>query len=62
MKQKTRPTFRQHYNASYNDDEDDEEFGEGEDILHVARQLDTQTVDADDQNLEAEEIYIKIHY
>jgi len=45
-----RPTFCQHYHAAYDDDEDDEKFGDCEEVLHVVRQFDTQTVDTDDYN------------
>lgn len=45
-----RPTSRKHDNACNRDDKDDEKFGGGEDILHVVRQRDTQTVHCDDQH------------
>lgn len=43
-------TLCQQDDARNHDDEDDEELGGGEEILHVGRQLDAETVHDDDQD------------
>lgn len=48
----SRLTLCQHNHASYRYDKNDEKFGESEEVLHVVRQFDTQTIDGDDQNWE----------
>lgn len=45
----SRPTLCQHNKASYHYNKNDEKFGCSEDVLHVSRQFDTQTVHNDDQ-------------
>lgn len=45
-----RPTLCKHDDACDRDDKDDEKFGRGEEVLHVFRQRDTQTVHSDDQH------------
>lgn len=48
----SRPTLCQHEDASSHYDKNDEKFGCSEEVLHVARQLDTQAIDYNDQNWE----------
>lgn len=43
-----KPTLNQEDNASAHYDKNNEKFGQSEEVLHIAGQPDTQTVDGDD--------------
>lgn len=46
------PTLCQHNNPSYHYNKNNDKFGCSEEVLHVVRQFDTQTVHSDDQHWE----------